>query len=837
MKPKVYFIGQSHIDAAWLWTKDETLHVCCKETFENALRLMEKHPDFKFAQSSAQYYVWMEKHYPEIFSKIKQKVKEGRWEIVGGSWVECDLNMPSGESLVRQFLYGKKYFKETFGTDVRVAWFPDCFGFPATLPMILKGCDIDYFYTSKLSWNDTLRYPYYIFWWEAPDGSRVLTYIGIAGFHNEQIKRAISIMRELHNSDILLVTYGRGDHGGGPTDDDLKEIDEYRKLYDVKFGSVLDFFKEIESNANILKLPIVSDELYLQYHRGTYTTQARIKELNRKCEAYIETAEKISSIAYLFGLDYPQNEIEKLWKILLFNQFHDILCGSSIAEVYDDAKRELNYVLEECNKIIEKSMDYLSKLFTLRKNNIMIFNPTSWTVNAIVKIPFSSSKDEKVTYVAKDDENIYPLQKEGNYLIGVLSLPPLGIKCFNIEKSNKNIWTELFAHELDDKIVLENKFLRVIISKESGRIVSIFDKINRREVLGEKGVRIEIYDDTPIRGRVTVGTYAWRGMGADAEGMDAWEIFIFQQPFSVSYKVLDEPLEVKLVESGPVRARVMIKYLYKQRDRPDSLFIHYIDLYYDLPYIIGTIEVDWHALHRFAKLAIDVNFYSEKPVYEIPYGVIERRNIASPYASLFDRAKWEVPAHRWLDYYSEKDNYGIALINNSKYGFDIVNRTIRMSLLRAALHPPRYGTRTPGGPTDQGRHVIMYAIYPHKGDWRTAKVYKIAYAFNMPFIALTNKETEGKLGTEFSLVRVEPDNVIVTVVKKAEYDNSIVLRLHEVEGKESRVKVVLPFDIEKAIETNLIERELNKVKVEGKTLILEMKPYQLKTVKVFIKKS
>ena len=830
-RPKIYFIGQSHIDAAWLWTKDETLHICCKKTFESALALMEKYPEFKYAQSAAQYYEWMEKHYPEIFNKIKEKIEEGKWEIVGGSWVESDLNLPSGESLVRQFVYGKKYFKDKFGVDVRVAWFPDSFGFTATLPMILKGCDIDYFFTSKLSWNDMLRFPYYIFWWEAPDGSRVLAYQEISGFNDEQIKRGIQLMRELHNSDTMLVNYGRGDHGGGPTEEDIKRIINYKELYDINIGTVLDFFRDIEREAGRLRIPIVADELYLQFHRGTYTTQARIKRLIRRCEVNLEVAEKLASLAYIFSLSYPKEKFDKLWKILLFNQFHDIICGSSIEEVYRDSESELNFVLNESRKIIESSKKYLARLVPTNDNGAIVFNPTSWDIKAVVKIPVKETKK----YILKDERNIYPAQLEDNLLFTVISVPPIGYKSLKLEEAEVKAPTELFAHEMGNYIVLENKYLRVRISKESGRITSIYNKVFNKEVLDNRGVRIEVYNDEPVRGRVTVGTYASRGIGGDAYGGDAWEIFTFQHPFSVSYRTLNEPKEVKLIETGPVRARVLVKYIYRQQGRQNSVFKHYIDLYYDLPYLVGTLDIEWRALHRLAKLAIDVKFYDESPAYEIPYGVIERKNIASPYASLFDRAKWEVSAHRWIDYYSDEENYGLALINSSKYGFDIVNRTIRMSLLRAALHPARYGTNIPGGPTDQGRHIITYALYPHKGSWRDAKVYKVAYIFNTPFEILSTSLNKGSLNREHSFISIEPENVVITTIKRGESDESLVIRLHEVEGKKASAVLRFDFKVKKVVETNLIERPIEEVKLNENTARINIKPYQLKTIKVFIK--
>ncbi|HIC95605.1 TPA: alpha-mannosidase, partial [Candidatus Bipolaricaulota bacterium] len=365
-----YLVGHAHIDAAWLWTREETIRVC-HDTFSSVLKLMRSYPEFRFVQSSAQYYEWMEERYPELFMRIKERIKEGRWEVVGGMWVEPDCNLPSGESLVRQLLYGKRYLKEKLGVDVQVAWLPDTFGFPWTLPQLLVKAGIRYFLTAKLNYKASLPFPYNVFWWVAPDGSRVLACQTVGGYAEheealapEALARKLLQLRRRHGIDELLVVYGKGDHGGGPTEEMLERARrlnlssrERRSPPRIVFSTAEGYFKRLEEMASSspkeIQLPQVEDELYLKTHRGTYTTQAKVKRNNRRAEHLLEAAEKFSTIAWALGMSgcgygygYPREGLHRAWKKLLFNQFHDILAGSAIPQVYEDAERDFQEIFE-----------------------------------------------------------------------------------------------------------------------------------------------------------------------------------------------------------------------------------------------------------------------------------------------------------------------------------------------------------------------------------------------------------------------------------------------------------------------------------------------------------
>lgn len=340
-----YFLGHSHLDAAWLWTFSESIEVF-HDTCETILGLMEKYESFCYCQSSAQYYKWLEEKYPGTFEKVKRRVEERRWEIVGGAWVEPDGNLPSGESLVRQFLCGKRYFKEKFNVDVKIAWFPDSFGYAWTLPQILKKAGMDYFLTQKMLWNDTTVFPYYFFRWTAPDGSSILAHQTVGSYDETVVETRIVEQMKLLNScqqlNDLLLLFGRGDHGGGVAEDMIQRALEFLKGYKpIKgvFSTSKEYFSILAEKTRGKEIPEINDELYFQFHRGTYTTQAKTKKNNRKAECLLETAEKFSTLAQNYGCAYPSTELKKAWEKLLLNQFHDVLPGSSVPEVYENSEK------------------------------------------------------------------------------------------------------------------------------------------------------------------------------------------------------------------------------------------------------------------------------------------------------------------------------------------------------------------------------------------------------------------------------------------------------------------------------------------------------------------
>jgi len=850
-KETIHLLGNSHIDLAWRWTRDETYTVCY-ETFKNALNLMEKYPEFAFCQSTAQMYEWIEAKHPELFRKIKEKIKERRWEIVGGTWVEFDSNIPSGESLVRQFLYGKRYFKEKFGVDVEICWLPDTFGFCWTLPQIIVKSGMKYFLTQKLRWNDMTRFIWNIFRWKGQGDFEVLAYQTLGGYNERLInpnifQEKIRTLRYRHGVSDLLVLFGRGDHGGGPTEEDLENAFKWRRLENfprIEFTTAIEYFQMLE-NLPKEKFPIVNDELYLQYHRGCYTTQAKIKLQNRKAEIMLENAEKLATLAMRYGFNYPQGELEEAWKKTLFNQFHDIIAGSSIEEVYIESDRDYEAIFKTTERIIRDAMKKIaSHVNTLgRGKPLIIFNTLSWDRNEIVEVDIKG--DSGGNFEIKDaDGNVLPSQiissGEAKKIVFLSKeLPSIGYKVYRVVegKRGESVRTDLRIRENSQDITLENSKIKAKIDKKTGLITSVYDKVNKKETLDPKGITIQIFEDHPVEGRKTLENRF------DAVRNDAWEIYIFQQLDGVKYVELRDPEEIKIVDEGPVKATVEVKYRYRQEGRPDSIFKIQATLYSEVPMLFLNLTIDWHTLHRLAKIAFPLNIKSEYATYEIPYGFIKRRNPLSPEATLSERAKWEVPGQKWIDYTDEEADYGVSILNDCKYGFDHVNNILRITLLRSPRYPlsrkEALLARAKGDepyrvkkkPTDQGLHEIRLAVYPHKGDWREALTVKKAYEFNYPPITQYEEIHNGSLPKAHSFIKVKPGNVIISAVKKAEDSEDIILRLYETESKRTDAEIFFDKKLKKAVETDLIEREISQLKT-NENITISLNGNEIKTLKI-----
>ena len=816
-KGTCYLVGHAHLDAAWLWTRDETIRIC-RDTFSSILDLMERYPAFHFTQSSAQYYEWMEEHYPEIFKRIKKRAQEGRWEVVGGMQIEPDCNLPSGESLVRQILHGKRYFREKFGIDVKVAWLPDSFGFPWTLPQILKKSGIDYFLTSKLNYRTTLPFPHNLFWWRSPDGSQILACQTIGNYNTvdpkEVVVQSIAAKR-LFNLDDVIVLYGYGDHGGGPTSevlDKMIELSKHENAPHIRFSTAKIYFDRISEVVAEKALPVVNDELYLKSHRGTYTTQAKAKRNNRKAETLLESAEKFSSIARMLGfMKYPKESLRKAWKKLLFNQFHDILAGSSIPEVYEESERDFEEVFDIAERSLSDALKAIAEGVDTsgEGTSILVFNPLAWTRDAVIKVALKDLGGTDSIEVLDLDGNMIPSQVTGGELLFIAEgIPSMGYKEFRVvPKKKEKLPTGLSALEDEKGITLENRFYRVSIDKGSGLLISIYDKVNAREVLDGRGDILQVYEDGP-------------------SVEDAWNINLG------ALTELDNAIEVKLIEEGPVRAVVRVKHVYHQKGRPDSTFVQDIILHHKIPWIEFKLRVDWHAKHRLAKVAFPLALRSEWATYEIPYGFIRRRDPSSLRANPTERSKWEVPGQKWIDYTDGSGDYGISLLNDCKYGFDVKGNVMRMTLLRSPCHPDALGLPMPEMPTDQGEHLIGYALYPHKGDWREGETVKRGYEFNCPPLFHIEPSHPGKLPKAHSFVEVRPENIVLTAFKGAEDSEAMILRFYEVAGSDTQAEIALKEPPLEAWETDLLEREMSRLPIEDRTIRIEVGHWEIKTIKI-----
>ncbi len=808
--------GNSHIDLAWLWRWPETVEVA-KETFSTIMDNMEEYPGVVYVQSQAQAYKWVEEYYPEIFERIRQKVKQGRWEIVGGMWAEPDCNLIDGESFIRQILYGKRYFKEKFGVDVQIGWNPDSFGYNWNMPQFFKKSGIDAFITQKISWNDTTVFPYFLFWWKGPDGSKILTYFPPTGYvgrlRAEQMIDGLKQFEKNTGFKEVLILYGLGNHGGGPNREMLDRVEGYReqKIFPkVNHCTVSQFLNEIKKK-NLESLPLLEDELYLEYHRGTYTTQAETKRLNRKSEVFLSNTEKLSSLAYLFGKAYKVRELRKAWKKVLMNQFHDILPGSSITPVYRDAKESYLEVLRILKKIQRESLLYLAQKIDTKRGNtgtpLLVLNPLSWTRDGLVRVALPPELQEGIIVLNESGEEVPSqilMSEQGNRLCFVArEVPSLGYKIYKIQKK-RGIGYESSLKV--GKTTLENSLFTLNFHPETGNIISIFDKIAKKEILSEEacGNELQLFEDIPDR---------W----------DAWNI----QYTGRSWK-LNTAKSITIGQKGPVMASLKVKKdflgLSKARraptpDFPSSFFSQEIILYEDLPRIDIEMKADWWEDHVLLKVAFPVDVQSRKATYEIPFASIQRPTTRN---TDWEKARFEVPAIRWADLSDGK--YGVSLLNESKYGYDIKDNVMRLTLLRSPTWPDILA--------DRGKHRFSYALYPHKGDWKEADTVQKGYEFNCPLISLFVESHPGELPPSYSFFKATPSNIILATVKKAEDEKSLILRLYESEGRSTRARLELFGKPKKIFELDLMENRLKNLHFEENSFELNFGKSEIKTVEV-----
>ena len=808
-------VANAHVDMAWLWPWTETVEVV-RNTFGTVLQLMRQYPDFIYAQSSAAAFVWMEEKYPDLFKEIEQRVKEGRWEIVGGMWVEPDLNMPCGESLVRQILVGKRYFQQKFGVDVRIGWNPDSFGYNWQLPQIYKRSGLDYFITQKMSWNDTTKFPYKLFWWESPDGSRLLTYFPhdyVNGIDPVRISEDVAEYVPKTGMPEILHLYGIGDHGGGPTrtmlDSAARWQDRPNIFPKLTYGTAQSFFDDVEGSLGRLKVPVWDNELYFQYHRGVMTTQSETKRRIRQSEELLLNAEKFSSLAMLDGQPYAQEEMNNDWKKVLFDQFHDIMPGSGIAINYVDAARDLGTVKLSGNKILTHSLQALAARVNTEGAGIpvVVFNPLNWARTDVTEV--EAQFPSKVTGVEVRDSagSVLPSSaiSRDNTTHGVKvrflakSVPAMGYAVFHLTPASpaRPASTTLKAGSEG----MENEFVSLKVDPQTGCITSLLDKRDGREALapGACGNLLQTFVDKP-------------------KDYDAWNI---DADFEDHMWNLKDAEEVKLIENTPVRAVIRVRKKFQ-----NSTFVQDICMYPGVPRVDVNMQADWHEKHILLKVAFPVSVQSNYATYEIPYGTIRRpttRNTPE------ERAMFEVPALRWGDL--SDASHGFSLLNASKYGYDAKGNVIRLSLLRSPEWPDPHA--------DEGFHEFTYALYPHAGDWKAAGTERRGIELNYPLIPVATCAHQGVLPPSNSLVQIEPGNVILTAVKKAEDSPALVFRFFEFEGKAAEVRLRFPEAATQAAQVNLMEKKDVPLSLRdgGRGTTVTVHPYEIVTVKADFGKS
>jgi len=699
-----------------------------------------------------------------------------------------------------------------------------------------------------MNWNDTTVFPYHFFIWTSPDGSSIFAHQTV-GTYNElvtetDILQQMKLLNFRQQLDDLLLLFGMGDHGGGIAEDMIKRALEFvqgKKPIKGLFSTAMEYFSIVTNKIKGKKIPPLNDELYLQFHRGTYTTQGKVKKNNRRAECLLEIAEKFSTLARKYGCEYPSKELKEAWEKLLLNQFHDVLPGSSIPEVYEDSEECFEFIFNTANSIISKSLKTVAaKIDTSGEGkSLLVFNPLSWSRSDVVEVPLDELGHEFEIYDEKGRITPSQMIEDGKVVFIAEDVPPVGYKEYRAKRTSRKKMplTRLSSEETEKEIKLENEFFIVKVDKETGLVKSTFDKNNRQEIFQDCGNRIQIFEDYPVSGRKSIV------FPIDAETLDAWEVYIYQQPGGVKYVELKDPVEVRLAEKGPVRARILVKYKYTQEGRSDSIFVQEIMLYHKIRLVKFKLHVDWHAEHRLAKVVFPLNVHSDFTTYEAPYGFITRRNPISLNATPAERAKYEVPGQKWIDHSNENGSYGVSLLNDCKYGFDAFNDVIRMTLLRSAIYPiyirALFGLSVDeealGELTDQGEHRIAYALYPHRSDFKEALTARKAYEFNYPLVLFIEPSHEGDLPKVYSFVSVQPENIILTVIKKAEDSDDIILRFYETSGKNTKAVIQLAETLKGARETDLLENETSEIPIQVRIIEMPISKHEIKTIKILVR--
>lgn len=796
--------GHSHIDTAWLWPLRETRRKLGR-TFSTALKYMEEYPEFTFSQSQPQLYEYVKDHYPALYAKIKERVREGRWEPIGGAWVEQDTNLPSGEAHVRQFLYGNRFFRKEFGVHTRFFWMPDCFGFTYSMPQILKRAQIDAFATTKLNANEYNEFPYHLFRWRGLDGSEVLAYM-LPGSCNEAISPCQMIAywgryKQKGLSDDLPASFGHGDGGGGPTPEMIETALRLKDMQGVpkaKLGLLQPHFDRVMQKVPQEKLPVYADELYFEHHRGCQTSQARTKRNNRKCELGLRDAEFLSSLALVAGRRYPQEELYGAWKLVLLNQFHDILPGSSVAEVYEDAEKDYAKVRAAINQARSAALSHLAAKVDTRGDGraVVIINSLGWPRSEVVSIDIDRSAAD-LAVVDQDGKPVLSQvvnKPDGTraILFETHGIPSLGHAVYRLTTGVPPATNGMMKVS---ETRLENAFYAVGLGK-NGTISRLYDRRTRRDVLpkGSQGNELVLFDDRPA-------------------GSDAWEI-----DFNIDEASwpIDEVVSVAVTETGPVRGTVRVV---KKSNR--STITQDISIYRTIPRIDFATSVEWHERKRLLKASFPVDVFCRMATYEIQYGSIERPTHRS---TSHDAAQFEVPAHRWIDL--SEDGYGVSLLNDCKYGFDVRGNVMRISLLRAPSSPDPNA--------DQGHHEFTYSLYPHAGTWQEADTVRRAYELNVPLIAFATDSHPGDVPAAFSLASVDRPGVVIDCVKKAEDSDALIMRLYEAHGGRGPVRLTFADEPKSVVECDLMEENDAPVKCDGKIVSVDIKPWEIRTFKVII---
>lgn len=777
-------IGHTHIDVAWLWTYAQTKEKV-QRSFSTVLALMEQYPEYKFMSSQPQLYKYLKEEAPEIYEKVKEKIAEGRWEVEGGMWVEADCNLISGESMVRQFMHGKKFIYDEFGKDSKILWLPDVFGYSAAMPQILKKCGIDKFFTSKISWNETNKLPYDTFYWQGIDGTEIFSYFAtaqdyikhtpvgnittyVAKITPQEVKGTWNRYQQKAYNTEVISTFGFGDGGGGPTDWMLES--QRRTKYgipgiprtDIDFaGNILSRVKDsFDKNcAAIKETPKWCGELYLEFHRGTYTNMAKNKKYNRKSELLYQYAEAASVFdMILTGGAYDSEKLYNNWKTILLNQFHDVIPGSSIKEVYEDTDKMYDKLMSEGEAIVSEKLSSVASQINA-EDGIIVFNPTGFMQSGVAEY-------EGRKYFCRD-------------------IPAYGWKHIKVSETQKKASAK--------NNTAENEYY-ILTLDENANIASLYDKRAQREVLSGAGNRLELYEDRPYQ-------------------YDGWELSPYHKH---KCRFIDEVSEAVPFEDN-VSAGFIIKRAFS-----NSVITQKIVLYAESERIDFETEIDWHENNMILKTAFPIDVFASKATYDIQFGNIERpthRNTS------WDQAKFEVCAHKWADI--SDYGYGVSLLNDCKYGHSTEGSTLRLTFLKAANYP--------NPESDRGINTFTYSLLPHKGDFRSGGTVREAYLLNNPLRCTAATGAGGMLPTEHSMVSCGSENIVIDTIKKSESGNDVIIRAYECYNTKCSTELHFGFDVEKAFVCDMLENNEYELEVNNNTVKVPFGNFEVVTVKAVTK--
>ena len=796
----VALTAHAHIDVAWLWPLRETVRKCSR-TFSTVAGLMERYPDFFFSCSQPVLYEYTKEHYPRLYERVKKQVARGQWETTGGMWVESDCNITSGEALIRQSLYGLRFFREEFGTRPKVCWLPDVFGFPATLPQILAVCGYESFFTVKLHWQARNRFPHTLFWWRGIDGSQVLAHIPrLKSMYNSAMVPAELIAAEeavdqLPSCETVLMPFGYGDGGGGPTEKMLEyavRSREFPGLPSCRHTGADAFFEEIiEKNPD---LPEWTGELYLETHRGTLTSQARTKRGNRMNELALRDAEILGWMAAAAGKPVALDSLEQAWRNLLTLQFHDILPGSSIGIVHRETEEEHRKIADTCRRVIDQACKAVSGQVK-DAADIIVFNTLSWDRRDPITVSLPTNTE--VIDLIDPEGRRFPAQRvrtdreNVEYVFVPAEIPCLGFVALRTAPTGAGPESPLQITERS----LENELCRVELN-DRGEILRFYDKTEGREVIDpeEPANRLHFYQDGP-------------------EGESAWNV---HATFERREYTVDDGCRISIGETGPVRISLIVEKRFR-----DSRIVQEVRLCRGQRRLDFHTKVDWRERQVLLKAAFPVRILSDHATYEVQFGITNRSTYRN---TSWDQEKFEVAAHRWVDL--SEPGYGVSLLNDCKYGHDVKDNVMRISLLRGPENPDPEG--------DLGEHQFTYSLYPHAGDWAAAETVKRAAELNTRCLAAARAAQAGEAGVDatlparLSFASLEGPAILDTV-KPAEDGNGWIFRSYEPNGGRGRVLISFAQDLGAVEEVNAVEEHLGKTEPTDGCLEFELEPFRIKT--------